>query len=157
MTTVPRKAHWRWEEGFGLIELLVAMTVLTVALLGLFAAYSSSYVALRRAPRMSSATLLADSRWSASARSSSQGLTIYQDSSLALDTTDSCNTREQHQLADPDTDQRVGHRPLVGGEHRRQRVARFDLGLDPRPCEPRGLRRRPQRHTEPSRCSAPAS
>ena len=52
----------RSDEGFGLIELLLAMVVLTVALLGLFAAYSSSYVSLRRATRISSATQLADSQ-----------------------------------------------------------------------------------------------
>ena len=62
MTTASRKAHWRREEGFGLIELLIAMTMLTVALLALFAAYSSSYVALRRATRVSSAAELADSQ-----------------------------------------------------------------------------------------------
>jgi type II secretory pathway pseudopilin PulG len=50
------------EEGFGLIELLIAMTVLVVGLLALFAAYSTGYVTLRRATRVSSAMLLADSQ-----------------------------------------------------------------------------------------------
>jgi Tfp pilus assembly protein PilV len=50
------------EEGFGLIELVIAMTVLVVGLLSLFAAYSTGYVTLRRATRVSSATLLADSQ-----------------------------------------------------------------------------------------------
>jgi len=50
------------QEGFGLIELLIAMTVLSVGLLALFAAYSTSYVTLRRATRVSSATVLADSQ-----------------------------------------------------------------------------------------------
>lgn len=50
------------EDGFGLIELTIAMTVLVVALLSLFAAYSTGYVTLRRATRVSSATLLADSQ-----------------------------------------------------------------------------------------------
>jgi type II secretory pathway pseudopilin PulG len=62
VTTTPQKAHWRREEGFGLIELVIAMTVLVVAILALFAAYSSSYVTIRRATRISSATLLADSQ-----------------------------------------------------------------------------------------------
>lgn len=55
-------ARLRPDEGFGLIELLIAMTVLVVALLALFAAYSTGYVTLRRATRVSSATLLADSQ-----------------------------------------------------------------------------------------------
>jgi type II secretory pathway pseudopilin PulG len=50
------------EDGFGLIELVIAMTVLVVGLLSLFAAYSTGYVTLRRATRVSSATLLADSQ-----------------------------------------------------------------------------------------------
>jgi prepilin-type N-terminal cleavage/methylation domain-containing protein len=63
MTIVRRIAHrLRGEEGFTLIELLLAMVVLTVGILALVAAYSSGYVALRRATRVSSATLLADSQ-----------------------------------------------------------------------------------------------
>lgn len=62
MTAVRRIARLRQEEGFGLIELLIAMTLLMVALLALFAAYSSGYVALKRATRVSSAALLADSQ-----------------------------------------------------------------------------------------------
>jgi type II secretory pathway pseudopilin PulG len=45
-----------------LVELLIAMTVLTVGILALVAAYSSGYVALNRATRVSSATLVADSQ-----------------------------------------------------------------------------------------------
>jgi len=62
MTAVRGILRSRGEEGQGLIELLIAMTILSVALLALFAAYSSSYVALRRATRVSSATELADSQ-----------------------------------------------------------------------------------------------
>lgn len=52
----------RREDGFMLIELMIAMIILTVAILALVAAYSSGYVALRRATRVSSSTLLADSQ-----------------------------------------------------------------------------------------------
>ena len=52
----------RAEEGMTLVELLIAMMVLTVALLALIAAYSSGYVALNRATRVSSATLIANSQ-----------------------------------------------------------------------------------------------
>lgn len=62
MTRLRRITDLRREEGFGLIELVIAMTVLTVGLLSLFAAYSTGYVTLRRATRVSSATLLADSQ-----------------------------------------------------------------------------------------------
>jgi type II secretory pathway pseudopilin PulG len=45
-----------------LVELLIAMMVLTIGILALVAAYSSGYVALNRATRVSSATLVADSQ-----------------------------------------------------------------------------------------------
>ena len=45
-----------------LVELLIAMIVLTIGILALVAAYSSGYVALNRATRVSSATLVADSQ-----------------------------------------------------------------------------------------------
>jgi Tfp pilus assembly protein PilV len=45
-----------------LVELLIAMMVLTVGILALVAAYSSGYVALNRATRVSSATLIADAQ-----------------------------------------------------------------------------------------------
>jgi type II secretory pathway pseudopilin PulG len=52
----------RREEGQSLIELLAAMAILSFALLALFAGFSSGYVAMKRATRVSSATLLADSQ-----------------------------------------------------------------------------------------------
>lgn len=60
MTKLPRRLGLRREEGFTLIELLIAMVVLTVGILALIAAYSSGYVALNRATRISSARLVAD-------------------------------------------------------------------------------------------------
>ncbi len=52
----------RREEGLGLVELLIAMMVLTVGILALVGAYSTGYVALNRATTVSSATMLADSQ-----------------------------------------------------------------------------------------------
>jgi Tfp pilus assembly protein PilV len=45
-----------------LVELLIAMFVLTIGILALVAAYSSGYVALNRATRVSSATLVANAQ-----------------------------------------------------------------------------------------------
>lgn len=57
-----RIARTRGEDGFMLVELMLALVVLTVAILALVAAFSSGYVALHRATRVSSSTLLADSQ-----------------------------------------------------------------------------------------------
>ncbi|HLY85061.1 MAG TPA: prepilin-type N-terminal cleavage/methylation domain-containing protein [Gaiellaceae bacterium] len=62
MRALPRSPRVRGEEGMTLVELLIAMIVLTVGILALVAAYSSGYVALNRATRVSSATLVADSQ-----------------------------------------------------------------------------------------------
>lgn len=62
MTAVGRRLHLRREEGFTLVELLIAMIVLSVGILALVAAYTSGFVALNRATRVSSAQLLADSQ-----------------------------------------------------------------------------------------------
>lgn len=52
----------RDEGGFGLIELVIAMTVLNVGLLALVASLNSGALALSRATRISTAATLADAR-----------------------------------------------------------------------------------------------
>ena len=52
----------RSEEGFGLIELLIAMVILNVGLLALVAAFQSGATALKRASRISNAATLAESQ-----------------------------------------------------------------------------------------------
>jgi prepilin-type N-terminal cleavage/methylation domain-containing protein len=57
-----RIAQLREEDGFTLIELTIVMALLTIGILSLVAAYSSGYVAMKHATRVSSAQLLADSQ-----------------------------------------------------------------------------------------------
>jgi type II secretory pathway pseudopilin PulG len=52
----------RSEDGFGLIELLIAMVMLNVGILALVAAFQSGAIALQRASKISNATTLADSQ-----------------------------------------------------------------------------------------------
>jgi len=52
----------RSEQGFGLIELLMAMVMLNVGILALVAAFQSGAVALRRSSHISTAASLADSQ-----------------------------------------------------------------------------------------------
>lgn len=82
------------EDGQTLVELLIAMMVLTVGILALVAAYSSGYMALNRATRVSSATLVADSQmerfralqYSAIQLNTSCGTTCAEDSTFTGDT-----------------------------------------------------------------------
>lgn len=55
-------ARAREEQGFGLVELLIAMTILAVGILAIIAAFSSGMVSLQRASRTSTASALADSQ-----------------------------------------------------------------------------------------------
>ena len=48
------------EEGFGLIELLMSMTMLNVGILALIAAFQSGAFALQRASKLSTAAAIAD-------------------------------------------------------------------------------------------------
>jgi type II secretory pathway pseudopilin PulG len=54
------RARLRCERGFGLIELLMAMTMLNVGILALVAAFNSGAFALNRAGKISTASALAD-------------------------------------------------------------------------------------------------
>jgi len=50
------------EAGFGIIELVIAMILLSVGILALASAFTSGSVALRRASRTATATVLADAQ-----------------------------------------------------------------------------------------------
>src|SRR3954454_2284593 len=52
----------REQEGFGLVELLIAMTVMVIAITAIAAAFTSGLVALSRASRTSTAATLADTQ-----------------------------------------------------------------------------------------------
>jgi Tfp pilus assembly protein PilE len=52
----------RSEKGFGLLELMMAMTILNVGILAIVAAFNSGALALARANRASTATALADTQ-----------------------------------------------------------------------------------------------
>jgi len=56
------KSRLRREDGFMLVELVIAMAVLTVGILALVGAYSAGYASLNRANSTSSASVLADSQ-----------------------------------------------------------------------------------------------
>lgn len=53
------------EQAFGLVELIIAMTMLAVGLLSLVAAFSSGYVTINRASTTGTASLLADKKMEA--------------------------------------------------------------------------------------------
>jgi prepilin-type N-terminal cleavage/methylation domain-containing protein len=52
----------RHDEGFGLVELMIAMLILTVGLLALLSAFVSGSTTLRRASRTATASTLADTQ-----------------------------------------------------------------------------------------------
>ena len=62
MTVPVGRLRLRREDGFTLVELVIAMVVLSIAILALIAAYTSGFMTLNRATRVSSARLVADSQ-----------------------------------------------------------------------------------------------
>jgi len=94
VTAPSRTPRVRGEEGQTLVELLIAMMVLTVGILALVAAYSSGYFALNRATRVSSATMVADAQmerfralqFSAIKLNTGCGTTCTEDSTFTTDT-----------------------------------------------------------------------
>src|SRR6185312_5740342 len=56
------RVRLRSEQGFGLIELLMAMVMLNIGILAVVAAFNSGIFALNRASRVTTASALADSR-----------------------------------------------------------------------------------------------
>src|ERR1044072_5387019 len=56
------RARLRAEQGFGLIELLMAMVMLNVGILAIVGAFNSGIFALNRASRVTTASALADSQ-----------------------------------------------------------------------------------------------
>jgi prepilin-type N-terminal cleavage/methylation domain-containing protein len=86
MRIPPRIARLREEDGFTLIELTIVMAVLTIGILSLVTAYSSGYVAMKRATRVSSAQQIADSQM--------ERFRALSYSSIALNTTCGANCSE---------------------------------------------------------------
>jgi prepilin-type N-terminal cleavage/methylation domain-containing protein len=68
-------ARLRAEEGFGLVELLVAMTILSIGIFALVAGFSSGFGAINRASKTSVAGALADQRMEALRRGAYDAIT----------------------------------------------------------------------------------
>jgi len=64
------------DDGFGMVELVIAMTLLTVAIAALVTSFAASAVSLRRASQKGTATALADTRMEWYRRLSFQGVRI---------------------------------------------------------------------------------
>jgi Tfp pilus assembly protein PilV len=56
------RANLRTEDGFGLIELLIAIVMLNVGILALVASFNSSTLAIQRASQTATAATLAGRR-----------------------------------------------------------------------------------------------
>ena len=99
----------RSQEGFGLIELLISMTMLNIGILAIVAAFNSGALALRHAGEVSTASVLSDKQMElyralkygeialdATALATANGDTTYQcDRANMIDPTSSCGGANQ--------------------------------------------------------------
>jgi type II secretory pathway pseudopilin PulG len=130
----------RNEKGFGLIELLMAMTMLNIGILALVAAFNSGAIALQRASRTTTAAALADQQmelyraimYSAiglDATSVNATDTTYRNDSalggsLSNDLTVTCT-------GSPLPNQCVPSRTVAGADHRNYRVDTYITSTTP--------------------------
>jgi Tfp pilus assembly protein PilE len=125
----------RQEGGFGLIELLMAMTILNVGILATVAAFNSGIVALRHAGKISTASVLADKQMELY-RSLTYG-------SIALDSTSIpatapynsdpawTSTQATTTCTTPLPDECNASRTLTGPDHHRYRIDTYIVNQNP--------------------------
>lgn len=95
----------RGDDGFGLIELLVALTILTVALLALAAGYDQAFLSLHRAAQKSVAVELADRQ-----------MELYRSLPYASIGLDSTRTAAVGDAAQPTYDALYATDPILAGD-----------------------------------------
>ncbi len=82
----------RAEDGFGLVELLVAMVILNVGLLAILAAFVSGSTTLRRASRVATASTVADTQMELYRALTYTAIHLDQTQLAAADTTYRCDS-----------------------------------------------------------------
>jgi Tfp pilus assembly protein PilE len=120
-------ARLRSQQGFGLIELLISMTVLNIGIFAVVAAFNSGALAIKRASEISTASVLADKQ-----------MELYRAlmyTQIALDTTSvaSANADTTYQC---DSANRINQAAACGGSNQQTQVQATCSTLTPQ-CNPR--------------------
>ena len=102
------------EEGFGLVELLIAMTVMSIAIVALVAGFSSGFGTINRASKTATAGVIADKQMEAFTGKARIGVQV----TLGLDRHDRRRVRRSHLLG------RARGRRSLRARTRRPRLAR---------------------------------
>jgi type II secretory pathway pseudopilin PulG len=82
----------RGEEGFGLIELLMAMVMLNIGILAIVASFNSGIFALKRAGRLSTGSALADAQMELYRAVTYSAIALDSTSLAAVDNTYKCDS-----------------------------------------------------------------
>jgi len=125
----------RQEGGFGLIELLMAMTILNVGILATVAAFNSGIVALRHAGSISTASVLADKQMELY-RSLTYGSIALDSSSIPASapyTSDPAWSSSQatRTCTTPLPDECNASRTITGPDHHRYRIDTYVVNNNP--------------------------
>jgi Tfp pilus assembly protein PilE len=120
-------ANLRSEKGFGLVELMVSMTMLNIGLLAIVAAFNSGAIALKNAGEVSTASVLADKQ-----------MELYRAlkyTEIALDTTalGTANSETNYQC---DTANKIDPAGACGGANQQTQQQKTCASLTPQ-CNPR--------------------
>jgi len=86
------RVRLRSEQGFGLIELLMAMVMLNIGILAIVAAFNSGMIALNRASRISTAAALADGQMELYRALTYAAIALDSTALVSVDNTYKCDT-----------------------------------------------------------------
>jgi Tfp pilus assembly protein PilV len=87
------RARLRSQDGFGLIELLMAMVMLNIGILAVVAAYQTGMFALNRASKISTASALADQQMELYRALTYSAIALDTTSLASVDNTYTCDAR----------------------------------------------------------------
>jgi Tfp pilus assembly protein PilV len=142
----------RSESGFGLIELLMAITMLNIGILAIVAAFNSGIVTLRRSSMTATASVLADQQMELYRAVTWDQLALDSGSLGVADNTYKCDsvlgsscpnstTGEVSTTCSPLTNQCTPSRSLVGPDRHKYRVDTYILSDHPAGAQSRTVRR----------------
>ena len=132
----------RQEGGFGLIELLMAITILNIGILAIVAAFNSGIVTLRRSSMVATASVLADQQMELYRAVTWSQISLDSSALATVDTTYLCDaalggscpnpaSSEVQATCSPVTNQCTPSRSLVGPDRHKYRVDTYILSDHP--------------------------
>jgi Tfp pilus assembly protein PilV len=140
------RARLRGDQGFGLIELLMAMVILNIGILAIVAAFNSGMFALSRASRISTGSALADAQMELYRAVTYSAIALDSTSLASVDNTYTCDAalgtscpnstsgEVTTTCSSPVPDQCNPSRSVTGADRKTYRVDTYITTVTPQTC-----------------------